>query len=145
MLLEEYGYETLDCSVPRSDAYQYLPKDSPARPTVLKESKRTVRVITVGVDGSPSVFVFKELGIDQRLPTKLEGALRENHKVPKITYVSLVMDGAKKEVLNYESVKDATPYISVKEFSACSFPKRSSTNSKRPWLSLGRKHVPTMA
>lgn len=55
------------------------------------------------------------------------------------------MDEAKREVLNYESVKDATPYISVKSSSACSFPKRSSTNSRRLWLSLDRKRVPTMA
>lgn len=139
MLLEEYGYETLDCSVLRSDAYQYLPKDSLARPTVLKESKRVVRVITVGVDGSPSVFVFKELGIDQRLPTKLEGTLRENHGVSIITYVSLVMDGAKREVLNYESVKGATPCISVKEFFRLFFPQEEFDKFEEALVELRQK------
>ena len=60
MLLTEYGYITLRARVRRSDAYQYLPKDGLAGPTVLKASKRVVRIIKVDVDGSPSVFVFKE-------------------------------------------------------------------------------------
>lgn len=139
MLLTEYGYTTLRARVRRSDAYQYLPKDGLAGPTVLKGSKRVVRIIKVDVDGSPSVFVFKEPGLDQSLPKELEDALRENYGVSKITYVSLVMDGAKTEILNYESVKDATPYISVKEFFRLFFPQEEFNKFEEAVAELRQK------
>lgn len=139
MLLTEYGYITLRARVRRSDAYQYLPKDGLAGPTVLKASKRVVRIIKVDVDGSPSVFVFKEPGLDQSLPKELEDSLRENFGVSKITYVSLVMDGAKREVLNYESVKDATPYISVKEFFRLFFPQEEFDKFEEAVVELRQK------
>lgn len=139
MLLTEYGYITLRARVRRSDAYQYLPKDGLAGPTVLKGSKRAVRIIKVDVDGSPSVFVFKEFGLDQSLPKELEDSLRENYGVSKITYVSLVMDGAKTEVLNYESVKDATPYISVKEFFRLFFPQEEFDKFEEAVVELRQK------
>ncbi|WP_302935979.1 hypothetical protein [uncultured Senegalimassilia sp.] len=139
MLLTEYGYITLRARVRRSDAYQYLPKDGLAGPTVLKASKRVVRIIKVDVDGSPSVFVFKEPGLDQSLPKELENSLRENFGVSKITYVSLVMDGAKREVLNYESVKDATPYISVKEFFRLFFPQEEFDKFEEAVVELRQK------
>ena len=59
--------------------------------------------------------------------------------VSKITYVSLVMDGAKREVLNYESVKDATPYISVKEFFRLFFPQEEFDKFEEAVVELRQK------
>lgn len=100
-LASEYGLAHKDIICQRREGYQYVDKNG-VGPIIGLDNKRTVHALCIENDGSKSVFVIKEFGISEQLPSGFEGYLKDSCGTSSLTYVSLVERDAEKEDLNHK-------------------------------------------
>ncbi len=98
-LMYGIAHEHVICQ--RRDSYQYFGKSGCGPATPLGHG-RAVHAFYIESSGDSSVFVIKEFGIGERLPSDIEKNIKGAFQVSSLIYVSLVERGAEKEDLSHK-------------------------------------------